>query len=195
MIGGALRRVVGALEVMMMVAAGCAGCAGHAPQTDRECGYAASYVSVRDVVDTFVRGIADRDVETICSVVGDGEGQPPSRDQIRESLSDVADNLAAISGGTFAFEVSVEEGFDELYNVGLAHDGRRLVIDCEGDGAACGVGEQPLTVLVRADGYARAIAQGTQSGMDARRTVADGGAPFTVIWRPESLAQCVLGGD
>ena len=76
--------------------------------------------------------------------------------------------------------------------MGLSYNGRRLVIACEGDGAACDSGQQ-LTLLVRADGYARAIARGEQSGMDVRRVVTDDGAPFAVIWRPESLAQCTLG--
>lgn len=189
MFGGTLRRTVGFVAVIVAVASGCSGCVA---RSNDACGYLASNISVRDAVNTFVRGIADRDVETICSVVTGSEGQSPSRERIREALPDVADNLADISGGTFAFGVSVEDGFDELYNVGLSYNGRRLVIACEGDSAACDSGQQ-LTLLVRADGYARAIARGEQSGMDARRVVTDDGAPFAVIWRPESLAQCTLG--
>ena len=175
MFGGTLRRTVGFVAVIVAVASGCSGCVA---RSNDACGYLASNISVRDAVNTFVRGIADRDVETICSVVTGSEGQSPSR--------------ADISGGTFAFGVSVEDGFDELYNVGLSYNGRRLVIACEGDSAACDSGQQ-LTLLVRADGYARAIARGEQSGMDVRRVVTDDGAPFAVIWRPESLAQCTLG--
>lgn len=182
--------MVGFVAVIVAVASGCSGCVAH---SNDACGYLASNISVRDAVNTFVRGIADRDVETICSVVTGSEGQSPSRESIREALPDVADNLADISGGTFAFGVSVEDGFDELYNVGLSYNGRRLVIACEGDSAACDSGQQQLTLLVRADGYARAIARGEQSGMDVRRVVTDDGAPFAVIWRPESLAQCTLG--
>ena len=105
--------MVGFVAVIVAVASGCSGCVA---RSNDACGYLASNISVRDAVNTFVRGIADRDVETICSVVTGSEGQSPSRESIREALPDVADNLADISGGTFAFGVSVEDGFDELYN-------------------------------------------------------------------------------
>ena len=137
--------MVGFVAVIVAVASGCSGCVA---RSNDACGYLASNISVRDAVNTFVRGIADRDLETICSVVTGSEGQSPSRESIREALPDVADNLADISGGTFAFGVSVEDGFDELYNVGLSYNGRRLVIACEGDSAACDSGQQ-LTLLVR----------------------------------------------